>query len=234
MRQLLYVPVIHSVDDSVRVGESDERTRGIDEIHEALVGYNAMIVKYITEVVPNYLHIHQAYLEGVTQEDIKLLPSAKIEPYKFPWLVTTLARTGMKVVPTEYDGLMEIHQALLEHEATLSAELSLAPDYEFRPVPMEMALSDYKRNLPRDLYDVLEELTKGQKFLDMVWIRDKHIARTIDDTLPSDQNALLLIGNAHQVGQHLLANNSGIKVFYKDPSAMAKELETGNTIGLQV
>jgi len=186
MRNLIYVPIIHTEIDLGSMAGSFKQEYTEKYSEQTYQHHVAAIQKMWNGLTHNVLNLEIDWKNARVYQDGLPVCGREME------IITDLAKKGSK----NHELVLQLIQKGATLEGTENKELLLQEYTYFQKIFHSDRLIDKKK--------VVDEYKKvSQKLLRQ---RDEYIARRIDETLQADETGLLFMGMIHQVDRYLPKN----------------------------
>lgn len=184
MRNLIYVPIIHSSADLGSMAKALNR-RGVDEFGEEFWQNHIQTINgfwdaiaYYFETIDLYIKDAKIYQDGMVTDGViatKIIEESIKSGSKNYEIVSKLISRGAIIVQTE-----DLNLVKKEYESL-------------------QAITQTKSTVKKIVKLILYKMTKGK----LLRQRDEFIARRIDETLGEDETGIIFIGAYHKVKSKL-------------------------------
>ena len=205
MRRLAYVPITHTLPEIYQPFAPPDIRRIATRLYHSLVPKYAAVLSELRKFAGKG-QIHKVYLDGLYAPldfNPKLIT---IDPIYL--ILLGLVNSGAQVMPTEHPALIAVKHMLDIHAMQYGREIRYKSPGDFLKSDIGLAI----KVLRPDFYYALERACDGEKNFNINRLRDRHVARNIEDTLLDRETGALLIGGRHEVDKRLKDLGSDIQV----------------------
>ena len=209
MRHLTYVKLVHNLPEGILFSPSPEQLREEAELRSNLVPYMVSITAKLRDVAAQR-PINKIYLDGMDTPFEITAELIQKNPVYIP--LVSLLKKGARLIPTEDPVLLLVQDMILREAINQGRE----PQYNSPREFLDGDIGQILKMLKPGFYYTVEMACESEEKFDIIRLRDKHVAKTIDDTLLEDEHGVLFMGKVHKVDERLKERGSNIQIGYVD------------------